>query len=121
MINHRPWIFLLILSPNIGILIFNFRNEPNRNLKLSNFKTDKHHTLKRLQQINFHLTMSLKRELIYIDGKDQTDRIENYKYEGNKCVIVFKNSDKEFNYGKNRAKIVKTAVSKKKHLTFLIT
>ncbi|MBB6460517.1 hypothetical protein HNR74_001674 [Flammeovirga kamogawensis] len=44
--------------------------------------------------------MSLKRELIYIDGKDQTDRIENYSYEGNKCVIVFKNSDRKFLYRK---------------------
>ncbi|MBB3696563.1 AAA family ATPase [Flammeovirga yaeyamensis] len=58
--------------------------------------------------------MSLKRELIYIDGKDQTDRIEKYSNQGNKCVIVFKNSDREFHYGKNRAKIVRTSVSEEK-------
>jgi len=58
--------------------------------------------------------MSLKRELIYIDEKDETNRVEKYSYKGNKCVIVFKNSDKEFFYSKNRAKIVKTALSEDK-------
>lgn len=55
--------------------------------------------------------MSLKRDLIYIDGKDETDRIDHYSYRGDKCVIVFKNSSKEFSYGKTRAKIVRTAIS----------
>ncbi|MDN3594135.1 AAA domain-containing protein [Zunongwangia endophytica] len=55
--------------------------------------------------------MALKRELIYIDGKDETDRIEKYSYKANRCVIVFKNSNREFAYSKNRAKIIKTAVS----------
>lgn len=55
--------------------------------------------------------MSLKRELIYIDEQDVTDRIEKYSYKGDRCVVVFKNSNKEFSYGKNRAKIVRTAVS----------
>ena len=55
--------------------------------------------------------MSLKREQIYIDGQDVTNSIERYSYEGNRCVIVFKNSDKEFHYNKNRAKIMKTAIS----------
>jgi hypothetical protein len=55
--------------------------------------------------------MSLKRKLIYIDEKDETDRIEHYSYKGDKCVIVFKNSKKEFSYGNNRAKIISTAVS----------
>lgn len=55
--------------------------------------------------------MSLKRELIYIDEKDETDRIVQYSYKGDRCVIVFKNSSKEFSYGKNRARIVRTAVS----------
>lgn len=58
--------------------------------------------------------MSLKRELIYIDGKDETDKIEKYSYKGDKCVIVFKNNNKEFYYSKNRARIVRTAVSEKK-------
>src|SRR6478609_2653666 len=55
--------------------------------------------------------MSLKRELIYIDGQDETDRIEKYSYKGDRCIVVFKNSNKEFSYSKNRAKIVRTAVS----------
>ncbi len=55
--------------------------------------------------------MSLKRELIYIDEQDVTDRIEKYSYKGDRCIVVFKNSSKEFSYGKNRAKIVRTAVS----------
>jgi RecA/RadA recombinase len=55
--------------------------------------------------------MSLKRELIYIDEKDETDRIAHYSYRGDKCVIVFKNDSREFSYSKNRARIVRTAIS----------
>jgi hypothetical protein len=55
--------------------------------------------------------MSLKRELIYIDEKDVTDKIAHYAYRGDKCVIVFKNDSREFSYSKNRAKIVRTAIS----------
>jgi len=55
--------------------------------------------------------MSLKRELIYIDEKDETDRIEKYSYKGDRCVIVFKNNKKEFSYSKNRTRIVRTAIS----------
>lgn len=58
--------------------------------------------------------MSLKRELIYIDEKDETDRIEKYSFKGDRCVVVFKNNNKEFSYSKNRAKIVRTAVSEDK-------
>lgn len=58
--------------------------------------------------------MSLKRELIYIDEKDETDRVEKYFYKGDRCIIVFKNNSKEFSYGKNRARIIRTAVSEDK-------
>src|SRR5690606_18918313 len=58
--------------------------------------------------------MSVKRELIYIDGKDETDRVERYRYNGDRCIIVFKNSNKEFSYGQNRARIVRTAISSDK-------
>jgi len=54
--------------------------------------------------------MPLKRELIYIDGKDETDRIVSYSYRDDKCVIIFKNNDKEYSYSRDRAKIVKTAI-----------
>lgn len=57
--------------------------------------------------------MSLKREIIYIDGKDQTDSIAQYAYIGDKYLIVFKNNSKEFYYGKTRVRIVKTAISGK--------
>ncbi len=55
--------------------------------------------------------MSFKRDLIFIDEIDKTDEIEKYSYRGDKCVIVFKNNNKEFLYSKNRARIVRTAVS----------
>ena len=58
--------------------------------------------------------MSLKRELIYIDEQDVTDKIEKYSYKGDRCLIVFKSTNKEFFYGKNRVKIVPTAVSEDK-------
>src|SRR5690606_23340429 len=58
--------------------------------------------------------MPLKRELIYIDGKDETDRIEKYWHQGDRCVIVFKNSNRQFSYSADRASIVKTAVSDEK-------
>ena len=58
--------------------------------------------------------MALKRELIYIDGKDETDRVVSYSYQGSKCVIVFTNSNTEYSYGRNRAKIIKTAITEDK-------
>lgn len=58
--------------------------------------------------------MSLKRHLIYIDGKDETNRIVSYSHHGNKCVIVFKNNDKEYAYNSDRVRIVQTAISEDK-------
>lgn len=55
--------------------------------------------------------MSLKRELIYIDGKDRTDDIDKFSYIDDRCVVVFKGSNKEFFYSKKRAEIVHTAIS----------
>lgn len=57
--------------------------------------------------------MPLKRELIYMDNKDETDRIAQYYEQGDKLVVVFKGSSKEFAYSKNRAQIIKTGVSSK--------
>ncbi|WP_346316545.1 AAA domain-containing protein [Chitinophaga sp. YIM B06452] len=56
-------------------------------------------------------TMSLKKELIYIDGKDETDRVVSYSYRNNKCVIVFKNNDTPYSYNITRVKIVRTGIS----------
>ena len=58
--------------------------------------------------------MSLKRELIYIDEKDETDRIAQYSYKGDKIGVVFKNGTKEFFYSRSRARIVRTAVTSDK-------
>lgn len=58
--------------------------------------------------------MSVKRELIYIDEKDETDRIAHYSYRGDRCIIVFKNSSREFSYSKARARIVKTGITEQK-------
>ncbi len=55
--------------------------------------------------------MPLKRELIYIDGKDKTDRVVSYSYRGDQCIVIFKNNSTEYSYGINRARIVKTAIS----------
>ncbi|MBC6399670.1 MAG: AAA family ATPase [Ekhidna sp.] len=55
--------------------------------------------------------MTIKRELIYIDGKEKTDRIASCRNYGDKCGIVFKNRNTEYIYKKSRIKIVKTAIS----------
>ena len=55
--------------------------------------------------------MAIKRELIFIDGKDETERIASCLDYGDKCGIVFKNRVTEYTYNKNRIRIVKTAIS----------
>ena len=55
--------------------------------------------------------MAIKRELIYIDGKDETERIDSCWDYGDKCGVVFKNRETEYTYNKNRVRIVKTAIS----------
>jgi len=55
--------------------------------------------------------MAIKRELIHIDGKDETERIASCWDYGDKCGIVFKNRDTEYVYNKSRVRIVKTAIS----------
>ena len=57
--------------------------------------------------------MPLKRELIYIDNRDETDRVARYYKQGDKLIVVFKGSSKEFAYSKNRAQIIKTGISAK--------
>ena len=55
--------------------------------------------------------MPLKRELILIDGKDKTDEIKSYTLRGEKYDILYKSSDREYSYNKDKIKIVKSAVS----------
>lgn len=49
--------------------------------------------------------MPLKRDLIYIDGKDETDRIEKYSLIGDRCLVVFKNNKKDFYYSKTKLQL----------------
>jgi superfamily I DNA and/or RNA helicase len=63
--------------------------------------------------------MSLKKELIYIDGENRTDTIASYHFVSTdhiNCnyVIRFKSTDKEYTYGTNRVKIVKSAINSQK-------
>ncbi|MDR1552881.1 MAG: GNAT family N-acetyltransferase [Prevotellaceae bacterium] len=58
--------------------------------------------------------MSLKKELIYIDGKDRTDDIVSYSYRDNVCVIIFKNNNTPYPYKESKVKIVKSAINSDK-------
>jgi superfamily I DNA and/or RNA helicase len=63
--------------------------------------------------------MSLKKELIYIDGNNRTDDIVSCRFIGmgsikDKCAIKYKNNDTEYFYSANKVKIVKSAISSEK-------
>jgi superfamily I DNA and/or RNA helicase len=63
--------------------------------------------------------MSLKKELIYIDGINKTDtiaycRIVGTGYINDKYVIKYKNTDKEYTYNANKVKVVKSAINSEK-------
>ena len=49
--------------------------------------------------------MSPKRELIYIDNKDETDRIARNYEQRDKLVVIFKGSSIMFAYNTNRHKL----------------
>ena len=55
--------------------------------------------------------MPLKRELIFIDGVDKTNEIHSISDRGDKHIIIYKTSGKEYSYNKNRVKVVKSAIS----------
>lgn len=48
--------------------------------------------------MNVNSTSRLKSQASYIDGKDRTDEIESYSFEGGKCVVVYKNNGKSYSY-----------------------
>lgn len=52
----------------------------------------------------------LNKEAVYIDGKDRTDEIDSYSFEGTKCLVVYKNSCKIYSYPQHRIKIVRSAI-----------
>jgi superfamily I DNA and/or RNA helicase len=58
--------------------------------------------------------MPLKRELIFIDGVNKTDEIHFFSYHDDKCIITYKNNNKEYAYSRNRVAIVKSAISDNK-------
>jgi Superfamily I DNA and RNA helicases and helicase subunits len=60
--------------------------------------------------------MSLKKELIYIDGKNRTDDIVSYRFIGmgftkDKCAIKYKSNNIEYSYSANKVRIVKSAIN----------
>ncbi len=59
--------------------------------------------------------MALKNELIYIDGRDDTDRVLSYSFVGNRCFVIFKNKPQtSYSYATSRIKIVKSAIDTEK-------
>ena len=53
---------------------------------------------------------TFRKEAIYIDGKDRTDEIESYSFEGNTYVVVYKSSGKAYSYPQHRIKMVRSAI-----------
>ena len=51
-----------------------------------------------------------KSQALFIDGKDRTDEIESYAFEGNKCLVTYKNNGKTYAYHRNKVKIVNSAL-----------
>ncbi|MDR6514627.1 AAA domain-containing protein [Chryseobacterium camelliae] len=60
--------------------------------------------------MNKRITSPLQSKAIYIDGKDRTDEVELYTFDGSRCVVTYKNSDKSYSYHQDKVKIVKSAV-----------
>ncbi|MGK4791527.1 AAA domain-containing protein [Elizabethkingia anophelis] len=61
-----------------------------------------------------NLASTLKKNAIYIDGKDKTDEIKSYSFLDSKCVVVYKSSNKSYSYPQSRIKIVKSAIQSQK-------
>ncbi|WP_209390136.1 hypothetical protein [Chryseobacterium sp. RR2-3-20] len=55
-------------------------------------------------------SQTFRKEAIYIDGKERTDEIDSYSFEGNKCVVVYKNNGKAYSYPQHRIKMVRSAI-----------
>ena len=60
-----------------------------------------------------------QKEAIYIDGRDKTNDIQSYSFEGDKCIVAFKSSHKKYTYNKDKVQVIKSALqSKKAETTF---
>lgn len=58
--------------------------------------------------------MSLKNEIIYIDGQNKTDSVLSYSFVDNRCFVTFKNNPKTYAYATNKIKVVKSAINSEK-------
>lgn len=59
-------------------------------------------------------TPLLKSQAIYINGKDRTEEIEFYSFEGGKCVVIYKNNGKSYSYHQSKIEIVQSALQTQK-------
>lgn len=59
------------------------------------------------------ISQPLKKQAINIDGKDRTDEIESYSFEGDKCVVIYKNNSKSYSYQRSKIQIIKSAIQTK--------
>lgn len=59
-------------------------------------------------------TPLLKSQAIYINGKDRTEEIESYSFEGGKCVVIYKNNGKSYSYHQSKIEIVQSALQTQK-------
>lgn len=59
-------------------------------------------------------TPLLKSRAIYIEGKNRTDEIESYSFEGGKYMVTYKNNGKAYSYNQSRIEIVKSAIQSQK-------
>jgi len=55
--------------------------------------------------------MPLRREQVYIDDTDLTEKIASYHFQDDKVVVKYKTSDKPYIFGRKRVRIVPTGVS----------
>ena len=59
------------------------------------------------------ISQPLKKQAINIDGKDRTDEIESYSFEGDKCMVIYKNNSKSYSYQRSKIQIIKSAIQTK--------
>lgn len=55
-------------------------------------------------------TNTPKSQALFIDGKDRTDEIDTYAFEGSKCLVTYKNNGKTYAYHQHKVRIVKSAL-----------
>ncbi|QQD13411.1 AAA domain-containing protein [Sphingobacterium sp. UDSM-2020] len=53
-------------------------------------------------------------ESIYINGSDKTSEIQSFSFVADKCLVIFKNSNKQYSYERSKVQIVKSAIQSKR-------